>query len=77
MSKAHISRNRSSISREKSSLIGTIKTINSVRHKVRVKICWKREIHISKLNRINRSSLSSIHKTRVIRRATSFKNKSK
>ena len=69
MSKAHISRNRSSTSRKKSSLIGTRKTINLVRQKVRVKICWKREILIFMLNQTNNRSLNSILKTLVIRRS--------
>ena len=50
VSKAHISHNRSSTSKRKSTLIGTRKTINSVRHKALAKICWKRKIHVSTLN---------------------------
>ena len=77
VSKAHISHNRSSTSRKKSCLIGTIKTIISVRYKVHVKICWRIKIFISTLNWINSRSLNSIHKIRVIHRITWFKNKSK
>ena len=69
MSKAHISRNRRITSRKKSSLIGTRKTINSVRLKVRVKMWWKREILIFMLNQTNNRSLNSILKTLVIRRS--------
>ena len=50
VSKAHISLNRSSTSKSKSSLIGTRKTINSVRRKVLVKTFWKSKIHVSTLN---------------------------